>query len=706
MTSRSAVFTGTAGAAWPALSSGDTWSTSGWHSPTVDPAQIEAAMSATVSGTTTGLMRATHNRAPYMPISTAVLSTTAASSAGKYTASGATAHSTAGGYVNLLFVSTTAVYAHTHVITPATCTGSWATMTFDEVATFQYFASSTSSYNRMTVYRTTVASSSTGNLVLSIIDTATGLAPATQATGCVIYVNALYGSDTSSNGVNAIRATAGQIVTATSTTGQPAVTLGSNMLRYSSLPVLFCTHATNNAAANSGDSGVVNYSGYGTPANGTALYVRTLPATVATIKTQRTMTAAFAAAITPWGAIGFELLDADTSDSYTDYTRDYTFMRLASNAVRPAYRTAEIRTSSNWQEFGPFPSVVGRYVESGGSKFTLYSSVTSAHLKGEGYGYIGVAIDDGTSTTYSSVAAAPLLANSDIRLMKSSAFRIRVLASGDLWVSAKWWKITEPAWPALSTDGSSQVLNDNMVVNGIYSTNDALRNATTCSTGLLYTYAASMAPGLVSNSVVGPRGGVNTVEWTTYTDDAWVVSGTATASASGSLAADASTVRLATATATATSSLTASASTVRLATATATASGSLTASATKISVATASLTSSASLAASATKINIATASASATSSLVASATAIKVATAAAVATSSLVAAASRIRLATATATASGSLTANATVITPSAQTLPVPITVSLVSGMEAALGSGMLASLPNAPFEAALRLHL
>jgi hypothetical protein len=46
------------------------------------------------------------------------------------------------------------------------------------------------------------------------------------------------------------------------------------------------------------------------------------------------------------------------------------------------------------------------------------------------------------------------------------------------------------------------------------------------------------------------------------------------------------------------------------------------------------------------------------------------------------------------------------VITPSTQTLPFPITVSLVSGMEAALGSGMLASLPNAPFEAALRLHL
>lgn len=706
MTIRNAVFTGSAGAPWPALDTGDTWSVSEWMSPPVDVVQVATPMAAILSSVNTGQLLTSHNRQAQITQRAEIAATTAASVGGKYTTLSTLACE---GVLTLIFVATTATYPHTHVINGADCGGAWTAQTFTQVATVESTVSGTS--RRLTVFRLHVAGTPTvsGAVVVSIIDTATGLPPATQATGCVVHQIGVSNCDNTSNGANAVRTA--QTVTATGASGQPTVTLASNLLRYSSLPMLFCAHATTDTATSSSNSTLQLASSYATPALGVATYQRTIPTTVATVKTQQTMTAAFPGTTTPWAAIGIELLCLNTSDTYTNFSRDYTYMQIASNTSRAAYRTAEVRSVRNTQtnKYGPLQSLVGRYVVSGGTKYTLYCSLLVDYVK-SGYGLIGVGIDNGTTTTYSTVSATATSASIDSRSLVNNAMRVRVLANGDLWVSAKWWNaaVSEPAWPAASGDANS--FDSTMVIaNGVYSTSNVLRNATSGAVGLMYTYAATngeTAKGVGGGVWLGPSNGPSTSVWSVFNDDAWVVSGTASASASGSLAADASRVRLATASATASGSLTASADRVVDATATLTATGSLTASATKISIATASLTSSASLTANATKINIATASASATSSLVASAIAIKVATAAAVATSSLVASASRIRLATATATATGSLVATAIVITPSTQTLPVPITVSLVSGMEAALGSGMLASLPNAPFEAALRLHL
>ena len=238
MTIRNAVFTGSPGAPWPALDTGDTWSVSEWMSPPVNVVQLEAPMTAVLSSVNTGQLLTSHNRQVQIAQAANILSTSTTSVSAKYTTAATLAITDA---VTLIFVATSATYPHTHVINGADCGGSWTGQTFTPVSTASTLVSGTT--RRLTVFRLHVPSpgSASGAVVVTIIDTATGLPATTQATGCVVQQIGLLNCDNTSNGANAVRTA--QTITATGASGQPTVTLASNLLRFSSLPMMFCAHA-------------------------------------------------------------------------------------------------------------------------------------------------------------------------------------------------------------------------------------------------------------------------------------------------------------------------------------------------------------------------------------------------------------------------------------------------------------------------------
>lgn len=552
MTNRNAVFTGSNGDAWPALDNGDTWSTSFWASPTIDPAQLQTAVSATVNGSNVGTISAAHNLQPRLIAATQALSTTAASTSFKYT--GSCQPSTSG--VSLIFVITSAAYSHQHVINGADCTGGFLNQTFAKVTETE-FSVAGPVYWHLTIFRTVVPSADNGTVVVTV-QTAAGGTPASQATGGTIYYACATSTDTSSNGANAIRANS---VAASATTGQPAVTLPSNVLRYSSLPIALMVHNQANTTSDSANATTILTSSFATPNTGAALMTRTLPAVGSIKTTAATMTGAYASATSAWGALGIEVLDSSTSDTYTDRTRDYVYARITSNTANtsyePAYVYAEHPTALG--PYGPWESLIGRYVESGGTKYWLYSVLTLNDTKDYGQGYCGVAVDNGTTTTYSVISGSLTSTTAfDISGYTKHAMRVRVLSNGDLWVSAKWWDVSEPAWPTAAS-GASSASAGAIISNCTYTTNDALRNGSVFArTGLSYTFPATDLGDVFSSTLSGPTDGTNTASWSTWkTTQIIDGSATITGTSDGASAATALITSVATVTLTGSSDITA-----------------------------------------------------------------------------------------------------------------------------------------------------
>lgn len=591
MTLRSAVYTGTAGSAWPALDSGDTWATSFWASPAVDATQIAAGPTAAVDGSSRGYITATHNLSPLAWTLGTPTYTTNASVSSRYTFTvGSAPILTTANALNLLFVTTSWTASHYHAIASASCTGSWSGLTYDKITDYVYNIGAV--YYCLSIFRTTASSgTTTGDVAVDIYSTATSALIATQATGGTFQAFAVNGVDTTSNGANAIRTA--NTTTGTNTTGQPTITLPNNLSKYSSLPMLFCSHGTNNSSSSSSDAGMIATGSYGTPSNGVATHARIVPSTVATVKTQRTMTANFATATTGWGAIGIEILDSSSSDTYTDRTRDYTYLRIASNTSQPAYQTSEVRAvwTSADGIYGPYHGLVGRYVTSGGTKYWLGSSLRMDSVKGYGNAYVYAAVDNGTTTSVTNVAFTTGSTNA-LNTVTASAMRVRVLASGDLWVSAKYWVngASEPAWPSLSSDPSTYSASPAYaVVNGTYSTSDALRNATSGATGLYYLYPATATPYTSNTSYVGPTDGVNTTTWTSWSNEAWVESGSSTLTGTGSGTGTGLRIAIGASSLTGVGSLAADAIRTTLGTATLTGTGALTSDAIRMAIGVATL---------------------------------------------------------------------------------------------------------------------
>ena len=530
MTVRSASWAGSAGASWPALTNGDTWASLYTSSPTVDPATIVSGPTSFVDGSSNGYIEATHNLAVDAANGGGVY-TTAASTAGRYTFS--QYYPTAGtGTLNLVFVTTSWTAAHYHQIAASACTGGWLNQTYTLVTSTSYNVGAV--YYTLSVFRCVASSSTVGNIAVDIYDTSTSAIIATQATGGTSQVVWLRGVDQTSNGANAVRTA--NTTLASGASGQPTVTLTNNLQRYSSLPLMFCSHAQNFAmTANSSDSTFLSSGSYGTPGNGVAAIKRIPPATQATIKTQRTMTANFSTATAAWAAIGLEILDSSTSDTYTA-ARDYIFLRIANSSIQPAYQSSEVRAvqSGSTSNYGPYHGLVARYVTSGSSKYWLATAVTVDQY-GKGNAFVYAVTDDGSTTNATSVAFTTGATNA-ITTLNASAIRVRVLPSGDLWVTGKWWVNgqQEPAWPSNSGDASTFGLvggSNAAVANGVYSTNDPLRNATSGLVGLYYDYAATSISVNGAWVATADATAVRTT-WSSFTNSEWIVTG-ATSSISG-----------------------------------------------------------------------------------------------------------------------------------------------------------------------------
>lgn len=521
MTTRNASFVGSNGAAWPNLDTGDAWGTGFWSSPSKTTAQYDSITS-TLNGSGSGGISFGINP-EVAAASLGSFSTTNASSAGRYTISSLQSSAS---NVNLLYVCTTWTAAHYHQIVSASCTGPWLNLTYDLVTSYDW--SSSGIFYRMSVFRTVPSAGSTGNVLIDVYDTATSSIVATQATGINFAAISTYGCDTSSNGANAVRAA--NTTTNTGTTGQPNVTLPNSLSKYSSLPIaFFATNANTTMGSGSSDSAVMATGSYATPVHGMAIVRRTQPA-LASVKTQRTMTANFGTSTVKWGAIGIELLRSTTQDTYVDMLADYTYARIAANTAQPQYQSAEVRASTDVADaWGPYTGLIGRYVVSGGTKYWIGTHVVTNKTKAEGNAYIFAVVDNGTTSSVTGFAFSTGAGNFYDGYDRQ-ALRIRVLANGDLWCSAKYWTNAsgEPAWPALSTDASTA-----QVVNGIYSTNDALRNATQGQVGLYFVYPSTSYPILVNGAWTGPSPGPTVSEsWSAWSNSEFVVTG-ATSSVAG-----------------------------------------------------------------------------------------------------------------------------------------------------------------------------
>lgn len=677
MTLRTAVWTGSSGASWPALSSGDTWATSFWVSPTVDAAQLQAGPTAAVDGAGKGYITATHNLSPLAFALGSGTYTTAASTASRYTFTvGSAPFATGVGAVNLIFVSTTWTASHYHTINSAACTNGWSGLTYDKVTDYVYNIGAV--YYCLSVFRTTATSAGTdGNIAVDIYSTSTSALIATQATGGTFNAVAINGVDTTSNGANAIRTA--NTTTATSTTGQPAVTLPNNLLRYSSLPIMFCSHGTSNTmGSNSSDAALIQSGSYATPSNGVALTSRLVPSTVATVKTQRTMTANFGTATTGWGAIGIEVLDSSTNDTYTDRTRDYSYVRIASNTSQPAYQTSEVRAvwSAGEGNYGPHHGMIGRYVTSGGTKYWIGASLRLDGIKGYGNAYIYSASDNGTTSSVTQLAATSGPAN-PLSTVTASAMRVRVQSNGDLWISAKWWVngASEPAWPTTTSPAETTISASPVyaIVNTTYITSDALRNATSGQTGLYYLYPAASSTTTLSGSFIGPTEGANTATWSSWSNDAWVESTTGSASGAGAVSG--------------------AATRVVQATAAITGSGTTSGTATVVVPGTASVAGTETTSATACVVVPATASVSATSSVASAAVVVPQAAASIATNSTITSSANVVRVVTSSVTSTGSLTASAVAVATLAASISAVGSLTAVASVEVRAtitGSGWL----------------
>lgn len=569
MTLRNAVFTGAAGAAWPALDNGDTWDAGFFASApsgssttpvTTGNANIQSNPAATVTGASVGQISAEHRLAPRVSNLGAVY-TTAASSSSRYVFSGL-AQGPLLGNVTVVCVSTSWTAQHQHVVNPSFSTGSWASMTYNRL-TYQNYSWGAGLWSCLSIFVcvNSTGGVTSGNLAVDIQDLA-GVAISTQATGGTLQLLSVLGADTSGNGVNAINAA--NTTTGFGSTGQPSLTWPNLPATYASQGILFCGHqTTNTSSGDSANARTVSSGSYSTPSIGVAVMKRLMPNVMSTsqdvyaVLLDRTMTANFATATSNWGAIAIEIKhSANTAGSYTDRSRDYAYIRLAGNAVQPAYQTSEVRSSWSAPESAtdPHHGLVGRYVVSGGTKYWLSTSLVLDNGKQTGIARIYATTDNGTTSSTVSVAATS--GSTTMSGVNRQAMRVRVLSSGDLWVSAKYWNSgsAEPAWPALSTDASTSSANS-FVVNGVYSTSDPLRNATSGQVGLLYLYPATATdigpgPGTGFNSwFINVADGVNTTSWTAWSNDAWVISASATATGVGTMTASAVVPPIVTATA-------------------------------------------------------------------------------------------------------------------------------------------------------------
>ncbi|CAB4176068.1 hypothetical protein UFOVP978_6 [uncultured Caudovirales phage] len=529
---RSASFSGSVGAAWPALSNGDTWD-SAITNDNVDTTMY-ASLNSAVDGSGQGYIVYTAGVSP--PV-VAALATT-----GLDTTTGAVSYlcpsvnvspaTSANSMVNLLVLTSTHTVSHYHQIDAANSTGSWTTMVYTKVGDYEYNDGTT--FTRVSAWTAygTVATvgrfrfrTRTGgtNPAVPYVQSSTLVGTDTTSTGASYSPLTISGCVLTNNGRDAINYANNGTATGISTSG--TVSLPSALSRYSNqMFVAFSYYSNNGTGTSSGTT--VTSGNYGTPSFGYNNSIIPLGTTTATRKV-------FTTTVIPgpipssvkWGALALEIQSNGATDTWPG--TGVTGTRLAATT---SYGSAEVRASNlSTANNGSAMPVIRHCVVTGTRWWISYGQQT---VVGKGsnayYNNLYLMKGDGTTVTLKSASWG----TTDNTTAVKHAVRVRNSSGSGLWISAKSWTTTEPAWP-LSEGSADTSGTDWRVVNVVDNSNAgsiAIAGAGTGRNGL--TGAAQY--------------GSSASTWTSFSDLTWF-DGDAALSGAGNLSASASVIQIVTA---------------------------------------------------------------------------------------------------------------------------------------------------------------
>ncbi len=535
---RSASFSGGSGAAWPLLSNGDAWDAA--ITTTNLDSTMYASLNSAVNGSEQGYIAYTPGASPP---TVAALATT-----GLDTTTGAVSYlcpsvnvspvSSANSAVNLLVLTSTHTASHFHVIDPALSTGSWQTMVFTKVGDYEYSGlnGGITTYTRVSAWTAygTVATvgkfrfrtrTGAGNQAVGDTQIYSGGVNVPTLPGTdVISSGASYSPLTISgclltnNGADAIKYATNGASTGLSSSG--TVSLPSALSRYSNqMLVAFSYYSNNNTGISSGTT--ITAGNYGTPSFGYNNSIIPLGTTTATRKVSTTTVfpGPIPSTVT-WGALALEIQSAAVGAANDTWNAlGITATRLAATT---SYGSTEVRASN-------LPSLTSahlavRHCVVGGTRWWIsYTNRSIAIDKSTSNYFNTIYLMKGDGTAVS-LKDASWGTTSNISV-PNQAVRVRNSAGGGLWISAKSWTTTEPAWPLSEGSGDTsgadwRVIN---VVDNANAGSIAIAGAGTGRNGLTGSTTVASA----SNST-----------WSAFSDLTWF-DGSAALSGAGSLTADA-----------------------------------------------------------------------------------------------------------------------------------------------------------------------
>jgi hypothetical protein len=517
MAARTTDFGSGSAASWPNLSNGDSWAAAVIPSSTVDVNSYSSLIE-NVSSAGIGQLYLTFNSGPSFThiaqsgaTNLTLASTTNASSYLVPSANIGLAVNT--NY--LLCFSTTAASSHTHVIDTAGSTGTWATSTYTAVVSNQWSigGSADNSYCRQTIYHVKGPSSTgtVGRLNIQIKNAAG--TSAVTATGRTFYVIQVTGAV---DGSGAYINTASNSDTDGTYNTQPSVTLSSNLATRTSTVLAFLSHLTNDSSTSSSDSSIIHIGngtlpasdGHGTPAVATAVMNSTGGTTSATRKTTKTVTGNFTTSTTAWGVVGCEVKDADTADDtwYNGSANYYTHKLANTTTYSSPLIYAGLGTAA------PAYGVVGRYTTYQSNDYWIsVSHDTAAGTAGNTLG-LTIALNKLSSGTITSTTLTSPSVAVSAASFSNIALRIRELSSTSLWISAKAWNGTEPAWPTSSSTANSSSTtsgSEYVIGNGLFSS----------STPAYADIANLIAGGSGKSGLFNGNNTSTIVTWSSFSDD-------------------------------------------------------------------------------------------------------------------------------------------------------------------------------------------
>lgn len=526
---RAASFSGSVGAAWPALSNSDTWDAA-ITSTNIDTTMY-ASLNSAVDGASQGYIVYTPGVSPPViaALATTGIDTTTGAVSYLCPSANVSPASSANSMVNLLVLTSTHTVSHYHQIDAAGSTGSWTAMVYTKVGDYEYNDGTT--FTRVSAWTAYGAGATAGrfrfrtrtggsNPAVPYVQSSTLVGTDTTSTGASYSPLTISGCVLTASGADAIKSANNGTATGTSTSG--TVSLPSALARYSNQMFVAFSYYSNNGTGSGGGTTVTS-GNYGTPSFGYNNSTITLGTTTATRKVS---TATVAPGPIPssvkWGALALEIQSSGATDTWPGAGVAGT--RLASTT---SYSSAEVRASNlSTANNGSAMPVIRHCVVTGTRWWISYGQRT---LVGKGsnsyYNTLYLMKGDGTAVSLKDASWG----TTDNSTAVNHAVRVRNSSGSGLWISAKTWTTTEPAWPL--SEGSADTSGaDWRVVNVVDNANAGSVAIAGSGTGRC---------GLTGAAEYGSSAST----WISYSDLTWF-DGDAALTGTGSLSASASVIQI------------------------------------------------------------------------------------------------------------------------------------------------------------------